>query len=421
MVQTFEKNIQYYKFCFYGFLKNLRFFEPFLILFFLEKGLSYLEIGTLYALREILINITEIPSGVVADSLGRKRTMIFSFFFYIVSFILFFTSQEYVYFMLAMLFYALGDGFRTGTHKAMIFEYLALKGWENQRVYYYGHTRSWSQMGSAISSILAASVVFYSGNYQSIFIYSTIPYILDMLLISTYPKVLDGETSKLQFKAVKIKFISITRDFIYSFKKVRIVKAIANLSVHSGYHKAIKDYLQPIVQSFALSIPMLLALQDKQRTAVIMGAVYFIIYLLTSLASKNSGRFTEKLKSMPRALNITLYLGFFLAMLSGLFYHYSLYLLSILFYVGIYIIENLRNPIGVAYVSELYQPKILATALSANSQAKSLFAAVLAPVLGYLADRYSVGIALTGVALILSLSGIFFLAKKSTKQPDNKD
>ena len=51
--QIFHKNRQYYKFCMYGFLKNLRFFEPFLIVSTpstLERGLSLrVQIGTLYA------------------------------------------------------------------------------------------------------------------------------------------------------------------------------------------------------------------------------------------------------------------------------------------------------------------------------------------------------------------------------------
>ncbi len=416
MKQNFIKDIQYYKFCMYGFLKNLRFFEPFLILFFLEKGLSFLEIGTLYAIREILVNITEIPSGVIADSLGRKRTMIFSFLFYIVSFIIFFSSKEYTIFIIAMLFYALGDAFRTGTHKAMIFKYLEIKGWKNQRVYYYGHTRSWSQMGSAVSSLLAASIVFYSGNYQSIFIYSTIPYLLDLILIASYPKVLDGQSSKLKIKDIQKKFISVTKDFIYSFKKIHILQAIANLSVHSGFHKAIKDYLQPVVQTFALSIPVIVALQEKQRTAISIGIVYFIVYIFTSIASKKSGRFTEKLKSMPKALNISLYVGFSLALFSGIFYHFNFYFLSIVFYILIYIIENIRNPIGVAYVSELYSNEILATALSANSQAKSLIAAIIAPVLGFIADKFNVGVALAIVALFLMLTSFSYLAKNNINQ-----
>lgn len=41
----FTKDLQFYKFSLYGFLKNLRFFEPFLYLFFLEQGLNFLQIG----------------------------------------------------------------------------------------------------------------------------------------------------------------------------------------------------------------------------------------------------------------------------------------------------------------------------------------------------------------------------------------
>jgi len=90
MSKKFHRDLQYYKFCTYGFLKNLRFFEPFLILFFVEKGLTYFQIGTLYAVREVSTNILEVPTGIIADSFGRRRTMIYSFISYIFSFLIFF-------------------------------------------------------------------------------------------------------------------------------------------------------------------------------------------------------------------------------------------------------------------------------------------------------------------------------------------
>lgn len=412
MSNNFDKDIQYYKFCFYGFLKNLRFFEPFLFLFFLEKGITFLQIGTLYAIREIFINVLEIPSGVIADVFGRKRSLVFSFLFYIISFLIFFLSNNYIVYIIAILFYATGDAFRTGTHKAMIFSYLKIKGWENQRAHYYGKTRSWSQMGSAISSLIAASIVFYSGNYKSIFIYSTIPYILDLILITSYPKILDNKNIQFKWNQVSEKFKEVIKDFVFSFKDVKILIAIANLSSHSGFHKAIKDYLQPVIQTFALSIPIMLALTEKQKSAVLIGIFYFIIYLLTSYSANKAGKLKDKLKSIELALNFTLYLGFILALLSGIFFHYGFYFLSVLFYTGIYLIENIRNPIGVAYVSELYKDEVLTTALSANSQAKSLIAALIAPILGFLTDKYGIGIGLSVLALILIISTPLFIAKK---------
>ena len=41
MAQRYKKDLQYAKFSAYGFLKNLKLFEPFLILFLLEKNLSF--------------------------------------------------------------------------------------------------------------------------------------------------------------------------------------------------------------------------------------------------------------------------------------------------------------------------------------------------------------------------------------------
>jgi MFS family permease len=145
--QRITRDLQFYKFCGYGFFKNLRLYEPFLLLFFLSQGLSFFQIGILYSLREITRNILEIPAGILADALGRRRTLIFSFTLYSVSFLVFYTGSSYGIFIAAMVLYALGDAFRTGTHKAMIFDYLKIHVWSDQNALYYGHTRSCSQFG----------------------------------------------------------------------------------------------------------------------------------------------------------------------------------------------------------------------------------------------------------------------------------
>jgi len=267
-------------------------------------------------------------------------------------------------------------------------------------------------MGSAISSLIAASIVFYSGNYTSIFIYSSIPYLLDLILISTYPNSLDNKSIQFNWSQIKIKFKEVIKDFIFSFKNTQILKAIVNLSSHGGFHKAIKDYLQPVIQTLALSIPIMLAFTDKQKSALLIGVFYFFIYLLTSYSSNKAGKLKDKLKSIELALNFTLYIGFIFAVLSGIFFHKGFYFISVLFYTGIYLVENIRNPIGVAYVSELYKDEILATALSANSQAKSLIAALIAPILGLIADKFGIGIGLSTLALMLIISTPMYLAKK---------
>lgn len=69
----FKKNFQYYKFCLYGFIKNLRFFDAFILLFFLSKELDYWQIGVIFSVREITRNVLEIPSDFIADSLAGEQ------------------------------------------------------------------------------------------------------------------------------------------------------------------------------------------------------------------------------------------------------------------------------------------------------------------------------------------------------------
>lgn len=425
--ERFERDLQYYKFCAYGFLKDLRFFDPFMILMFLDKGLSYAQIGSLYALREVLINVMEIPSGVMADALGRRRTMVVSFAAYIASFVVFFLARGYAVLLLAMGVFAVGDAFRTGTHKAMIFDYLRLKGWADQKMHYYGHTRSWSQRGAALSSLIAAALVIWRGEYRVVFLFTLIPYVIDMFLILSYPASLDGPRREAFLAArngagadergvpqarptVAGEFSHVIKAFASSFKDLFVLRAISNQALYTGYFKAAKDYLQPLLAGLALGLPVLLAWGDKERTALVVGLVYFVLYLLTSYASRSAGRFSERFGSLARPLNLTLLGGLGLGLASGLSYGLGLVAPAALLYLGIYYLENLRKPMGIAYVTELMNQDALATALSAESQAETLFAALIALGLGFAADALGPGLGLAaasgaclGLGLVLRL------------------
>lgn len=403
--QTFTKNLQYAKFCAYGFLKDLRFYEPFMLLVFLDKGLSYLEIGTLYATREVLINLTEVPSGIFADSVGRRLTMVFSFLAYILAFIILYFADSFEILLLAMAAYAFGDAFRTGTHKAMIFDYLRLNGWEDQKTYYYGHTRAWSQRGAAVSALIAALLVLYQGSYAPIFLFTIIPYVLNVFLILSYPKNLDGKRHTSD-RRITEEFVSVMRSLIASMKSLAMVRTISSQALYTGYYKAFKDYLQPLLETLALSLPIFLAWEDQKRTALVIGIVYSILYAATAFASSKSGTFASHFNGLATPLNLTLLIGVTLGLVSGLLLHLSYVVLSVVLYLGIYILENLRKPMGIAYVSERMDQTSLASGLSVESQAESLFAAAIALLLGWFSNLFGVGLGILSVSLICLLLGL---------------
>ncbi len=397
----FRRDIQFYKFCLYGFLKNLRFFEPFLILYLNSQGISFLQIGTLYAIREIVRNVFEIPSGIIADGIGKRKALIFAFVAYLFSFSVFYFSTSYWFFVGAMFFYGFGDAFRSGSHKALIYTYLREKSWLEHKIDYYGHTRAASQIGSAVSAIIAAWIVFSSSNYNKVFLFSMIPYVFDLLLIISYPKYLDGMLKKFTFSHLWKSFIEIIKEIVRNLKNEHARRAIINMSIYDGYFKAIKDFLQPVLKALALSFPVFLYLNDKKRTAVVVGLAYFFIYLISSFSSGHSSVFSKRLSSIHRAINLTFILGMCFGILSGIFYHIHFAWVSIIFYLMIFVNQNLRKPINIAYVSEKFSDEVFATTLSTASQIQTLVSATIVIFIGFLADKLGIGIALSIVSAFL--------------------
>ena len=411
MESKYKKDLQYYKFCFYGFLKNLRFFDAFLILFFLESEIDFLEIGILYSIREIVLMVFEIPSGIISDSFGRRKTLAISFLIYIASFLIFYLSSTYVVFVFAMCLIAIADAFRTGVHKAMIFQYLKSNNWSNQKIDYYGNTRSWSQTGSAFSALISAALVFWYLDYRIIFLASVVPYIIDTLLVLSYPRYLEGEVSYLSINKVRSKFIEVYLAIQQTLKTRLYFTTLTNLSIFTGYSRVIKDYIQPIIAILAISIPILSNYTDNQKIAVIVGVIYFLMFLITSIASRYAGKFKSLFKNHYRPMNFTLIFGLLMGIMVGIFVQGDALILSILCFFTIMIIENLRKPIGIGIIANISKDKAMATSLSITSQAKSLFVAFIAPSIGWLADLYGPGIGVTAISIgIIILSPAFLFS-----------
>ena len=403
------KDNQYYKFCLYGFLKNLRFFEPFFILFFLSKGLSFLHIGTLYAIREIAINVFEIPSGIIADALGRRKTLASSFLIYIVAFLIFYFTSSYFLFAIAMLFYALGDAIRSGINKAMIVEYLKRTNQSKLKVAYYGHTRGWSQFGSAISSLAGGILVFYNQNLDTIFLFSILPYLIDFVNVLSYPKYLDEAKEKHIPVSAHIK--TITTTFFTSLKDKDLLKTLINASVYSGYYKSIKDFIQPFLKTLIIGLPLFYSLTKDEKLSLSLGLVYFVIFIVNSYVSRNASKITEFFKSSSAMLNISLFTGSLLGFLAGVLMKYYVSVWAIVLFIFILLIENGRKPATVAIITDKSESKVHAGILSVASQLGSVFAALFVLVIGYLSDLYGVGIGIGAVSILLALISLFVKVK----------
>jgi MFS family permease len=410
MINTLVKNKQYYKFCLYGFLKNLRFFDAFFLLFLLTKGMSYTEIGILYATREIVINVFEIPSGIFADTYGRKNSLVISFLLYIVSFVAFYSSDNFWVFFMAFILYGMGDAFRSGTHKAMIMDYLKLNQWYTQKINYYGHTRACSQKGSAISSLVAGLIVFYYGNYYNIFLFSIIPYLLNLILILSYPKELNhsfnGSEQKSHFNMGET-----FKTLVKIVKQPNVLRILNSSAMHTAYQKSVKDYIQPLMLNVVVLLPIMTSYDEEKKNGITIGIIYFIIYLITSRASQLASKIS-KLKR-KNITYLTMIIGFIFGVTTGVFYLKELWLSSLIAFVGIYTIESIRKPILTGVLADNVPNEILTSTISVQSLWRTMITAVLALVIGLLADYFGIGIAFIVITSVLLIATLLFTKKKS--------
>lgn len=388
------------KFCFYGFLKNLRFFEPFFLLFLRSNNLSYLSIGFLFSFREIAKNIMEIPSGAWADLYGRKTSLIFSFTSYIFAFSVFGFSKNIYFLYVAMFFIALGDAFRTGTHKAIIITYLEKNNLLDLKTKIYGYTRSWSKIGSACSVIIGTIIVISSTNYKTVFWFSIIPPILGVINLYFYPNYLNSKIHK-SF-SLKRTITHLWNSFYDSVTKKQTRALMVQSFIFTGTFEAIKDYIQIFIKLQIVALPIFAGFSLKNNIAILISISYFFIFILSSYGARKAHLFNSKLKANTSLYIFIIYSVLFL--FSAISAYFNIYLLTIICFMFLFIIQNIWRPILISKFSENVANYKLATTLSMESQFYSLGVLVIAPITGYFADNY--GEASIFIVLIL-LTGFY--------------
>lgn len=407
-----KKEPMIWKFCMYGFLKNLEFFEPYLLIYLIGMGLNLFQIGLLFAIRQVVMYVFEIPSGIIADHYGKKKELMMCFIFYMVSFVLFFWGLNLWIMALGMVFYGLGEAFRSGTHKAMILAYLEHRGWYEHKGYVYGRTRAYSLLGSSLSAFVSIILVLNLPALRWIFLVCIIPYVLDFLLIASYPSYLDEKKETLwTFKV----FLDISRQQLKSvFQNKRLKKILLSSASFDGIFKTIKDYIQPIMMSLILAagVGSIMAFEGDQVLKIILGMIYGVFYIFSSLVSKNVYRVSHLFKAQKvfeRLFDLmgVLFLGL------ALMIHFELLWLSVVFYFILYLLKDARRPVFVDVCSDHMDRDQRATVLSIESQIGALLMVIFAPLFGWVADVFSISFLFLIIGVVVLLFNRMLLLKTS--------
>ncbi len=135
---------------------------PILIALPLSRGLTLAQIGTLQAILAFIQFCFEIPSGYVADKLGRKYAMVMSSIAFATSYGLFTLAQNFHSFIVPFVFMGIGFAMLTGADEAYLFDSLKETRHEKEYRLWYGRLTIVDELATIVGLGVSTIIANYS-------------------------------------------------------------------------------------------------------------------------------------------------------------------------------------------------------------------------------------------------------------------
>jgi len=396
------------RFCLYSIFKNLRFFEAFFLFYLLSGpewggvGLSYFEVGALVGYQKLLTGVLEIPSGVATDHWGRRRALALCFAGYLFAFPLYALSAGFAGALQIGLLYAaqtmfgVGEALRTGSHKAIMLDWADQTGPRGGATALIGFTRFFSKTSAGLSALAGGALVYFTGGFVWLFWASTIPALLGLGLILSYPRWLEGEISRTRGAVAQ-------PGWAQRLKGLWAAPGIMALMLHSiifeSQIKLAQHYTQPFLKE-GLGIREIVVVGGVGALAV--GAYYFVQHLVDGTASVMSAPLERRLGGGLRANRVVTLLAMLASGLLALCLFKGWLFMGMIGFIALTGLQNVRRPIFVALLNEVMDKPQRATTLSVDSQLRSWGVALLAPATGYLADSFGLPWAFLAISFLMA-------------------
>lgn len=114
------------------FFSTLYFYIPVGTLYLRGRGLSYVQINSLWGIIVGTMFLTEVPTGMLADRLGRKRSINVALALQALGEVIFIFADSYWPFALASVIGGLGFAFSSGCIEALVYDSLKSRGREGE-------------------------------------------------------------------------------------------------------------------------------------------------------------------------------------------------------------------------------------------------------------------------------------------------
>jgi len=134
------------------------FFVPVIVLFWRECGLDALDIYILQGLFALAVVLLEVPTGTVADRLGKRTSLLWGSALIAACFLLYAISSTFWAFLAAEIVGAVGISLLSGADSALLYDSLRGLGREDEFQRREGAARAWQMIAIAACSVIGGFV-----------------------------------------------------------------------------------------------------------------------------------------------------------------------------------------------------------------------------------------------------------------------
>ena len=360
---------------------------PIIVLFFQEHGLTLTEVMILQSIYSFSVALFEIPSGFIADIFGRKRTIVLSTIFTFIGFLVFSFFSGFYAFAFAQVLVGIGGSLMSGSDSALVYDTLLEMNRKNTYTKIEGRSYAIGNFSEALAGILggflAVGSIYMPIYVQTSILFFSIPIAFTLIEPSMHNKnILDRS-----FKAVLevVKFAMVDNQKLKWLIIYSSAMGVATLSM--------AWFAQPFFKS--INIPL-----------AYFGVLWAILNFSAGITSFNAHKFEKKYSNYKVFFYISLSM-----ITSFLFLGYNTSLFGLIFILFIYFLRGLVTPILRNAINKNTTSNKRATVLSVRSLIIRISFAISAPILGFIADNYSLTISFYCLAIVVGFFSILSAIK----------
>lgn len=357
-------------------------------LLLLGRGLTLVQISLIESILIGTIFLMEVPTGVLADRVGRKWSIFCSTLLLMCAEFIFIFARDYEWYVLVAFLAGAGYAFASGAFEALVYDSLPPENREAEMKRVIGRVKSYSMIALVIAPIIGGLIIGDARveDFIPAIALTVVALFLGLLVCLTLREPAQDSSE------AKTGSLTLLRDGVSLLLNNRRLRWLALLVVFST----------PFIDALAVTLaPPYLVRNEVSPFAI--GAVLSAGSLLAALTQRYAYKVEAWLGQQRAIATLILLPGLLYWMLAAVAGPIAAASVMILLYG----FSNMKGPLFSAYQNALIESKNRATVLSLINMFVSLFVALGAPVYAALAEQsleftfLAMGAVIVAAALLL--------------------